>query len=113
MENHRSPVVPAPGSMELQPVSEQNWNESRQQRQDYAATDDVYARTDTARTATEMDVAALIVNKMIGSGIFTGPYTVLQYTQSKSTAVGLWVLGFGYTVLRYVMERAVAFWLRY
>jgi len=57
-------------------------------------------RIESARDQTELDVAALIINKMIGSGIFTGPYHVLLYTQNKSLAIGLWVLGFAYTLLR-------------
>jgi amino acid transporter len=45
------------------------------------------------------DVSALIVNKMIGTGIFTGPPTILMYTGKKSTALGLWAAGFAYTLI--------------
>lgn len=61
---------------------------------------DTDPRVDAPRTLTQRDVAALIINKMIGTGIFTGPYTVLVSTQSKSIAMGLWTVGFGYTILR-------------
>jgi hypothetical protein len=61
---------------------------------------DADPRVDAPRTLTQRDVAALIINKMIGTGIFTGPYTVLVSTQSKSIAMGLWAVGFGYTILR-------------
>jgi len=58
-------------------------------------------RLEAPRYLDWMDVAALIINKMVGTGIFTGPLTVLQATQSKSAAVTLWVLGFLYTVIRF------------
>lgn len=49
---------------------------------------------------TEWDVGALILNKMIGSGIFTTPPLVLLYTGSGGIALGLWIGGFVYTILR-------------
>jgi hypothetical protein len=52
------------------------------------------------RTLSTWDVASLIANKMIGTGIFTGPSTVLQFTLNKNVAIGLWTLGFFYTLLR-------------
>ncbi|KAF2993477.1 hypothetical protein E8E14_000895 [Neopestalotiopsis sp. 37M] len=64
---------------------------------------DADPRVDAPRTLTQRDVAALIINKMIGTGIFTGPYTVLVSTQSKSIAMGLWAVGFGYTILSMLM----------
>lgn len=45
------------------------------------------------------DVAALIINKVIGGGIFTTPGLVLSLTKSKSIALGLWVVGGVYTAL--------------
>lgn len=57
-------------------------------------------RVDAPRTLTQSDVAALIINKMIGTGVFTGPYTVLMSTRSKSVSMGLWAVGFVYTILR-------------
>ena len=47
------------------------------------------------------DVAALIINKMVGTGIFTGPPLVLLYTQNKVEAMLLWVVGLIYTILWY------------
>jgi hypothetical protein len=57
------------------------------------------------RTLDEYDVASLIVNKMIGTGIFTAPPAVLLLTGSKREAIGLWVLGAFYTVIRYLNLR--------
>lgn len=71
------------------------------QREVYGPNIDDDPRIESARDQTELDVAALIVNKMIGTGIFTGPSSVLLYTHNKSVAIGLWVLGFSYTLLRY------------
>ncbi|KAK1990931.1 hypothetical protein LX36DRAFT_716433 [Colletotrichum falcatum] len=56
--------------------------------------------TPLTRKLGRADVAALIINKMIGTGIFAGPYTVLINSPSKSVAMGLWVLGLCYTVSR-------------
>lgn len=57
-------------------------------------------RVDAHRDLGWVDVAALIINKMVGSGIFTGPYLALTYTQNKNVFIVLWVLGFVYTVAR-------------
>ena len=46
------------------------------------------------------DVFSLIVNKMIGTGIYTAPTTVLLLTNSKQISLGLWAVGFVYTVMR-------------
>jgi hypothetical protein len=46
------------------------------------------------------DVFSLIVNKMVGTGIFTAPAQVLLATQSKQLALALWALGFIYTIMR-------------
>ena len=40
---------------------------------------------------------------MIGTGIFSGPPTVLLYTGKKSTALWLWAAGFVYTLIRYAI----------
>jgi hypothetical protein len=47
------------------------------------------------------EVASLIINKMVGTGIFTAPPTILLYTGNKREALGLWVTGFVYTIIRY------------
>lgn len=39
------------------------------------------------------DVASLIINKQIGTGIYTTPGLVLKLTGSKKIALGLWVVG--------------------
>ena len=52
---------------------------------------------------TTFDVFALIVNKMVGSGIYNAPSSVLVLTGSKSTAMWLWVAGFAYTIFSMVI----------
>ncbi|KAI5365999.1 putative amino acid/polyamine transporter I [Septoria linicola] len=75
-------------------------------------------RVKQIRNLSTLDVASLIANKMIGArkyvgdamrqslimvvsgtGIFTGPSTVLQLTLNKNVAIGLWTLGLIYTLL--------------
>jgi hypothetical protein len=46
------------------------------------------------------DVFSLIVNKMIGTGIYTAPTTVLLLTGDKQLSLGLWGVGFVYTIMR-------------
>lgn len=48
---------------------------------------------------TVLDVAALVLNKQIGTGIFTTPGTVLLSTQSKGLSVVLWTLGGFWTLM--------------
>jgi hypothetical protein len=61
-------------------------------------------RVKQMRNLSTLDVAALIANKMIGTGIFTGPSIVLQLTLNKNLAIGLWTLGLFYTVLRWALK---------
>jgi hypothetical protein len=49
------------------------------------------------------DVAALIINKQIGTGIFTTPGLVLSLTGSKTTSTILWFCGGIWSFLRYVV----------
>ena len=46
-----------------------------------------------------LDVASLILNKMIGTGIFTTPGTILLLNHSKGLTVALWALGGPYCLL--------------
>ena len=55
--------------------------------------------TNIPRRLETLDVAALIFNKMVGSGIFTTPGLVLSLTKSKALALGLWAVGGVYTGL--------------
>ncbi|KAL1599634.1 hypothetical protein SLS60_007437 [Paraconiothyrium brasiliense] len=55
------------------------------------------------RELTWQDVSALIVNKMIGTGIFTGPPAVLMCTGRKDTALAIWAAGFMYTLLSMIL----------
>ncbi|KAF3222450.1 hypothetical protein TWF106_005115 [Orbilia oligospora] len=56
-----------------------------------------------ARKLGTIEVASLIINKMIGSGIVTGPAKVLLYTGRKDYALLLWGLGFLYTLVSVVI----------
>ncbi|KAK1990857.1 hypothetical protein LX36DRAFT_379650 [Colletotrichum falcatum] len=56
-----------------------------------------------SRDLTSVDVASLIINKMIGTGIFTSPFTVLINCENKTTALCLWLCGFVYTILSMFM----------
>lgn len=49
------------------------------------------------------DVAALILNKVVGSGIFTTPGLVLALTKDKTTSIVLWVIGGIHAMLWYVL----------
>lgn len=53
-----------------------------------------------ARPLRWWDVSSLIINKMIGTGIFTAPPAVLILTGNKREALGLWITGFVYTLVR-------------
>ena len=48
---------------------------------------------------TYLDVAALVVNKQIGTGIFTTPGAVLLSTRSKGLSVALWTIGGFWTLM--------------
>ncbi|KAF0322401.1 hypothetical protein GQ607_010279 [Colletotrichum asianum] len=37
---------------------------------------------------------------MIGTGIFSSPFYVLINSPNKTTAIGLWICGYIYTILR-------------
>lgn len=67
------------------------------------AVDPIRPSNDPALPLNSRDVCAFIVNKMIGTGIFTTPPTVLLLTRSKGEAIGLWILGFVYTLTRFVL----------
>lgn len=66
---------------------------------------DAWTETKTVknRHLSTIEAASLIVNKMIGTGIFTTPGIVLQLTQSKKVALGLWILGGFYAGLWFAL----------
>ena len=66
------------------PRSRNNWTEDRSVEQDLGT----------------WNVAALIMNKMIGTGIFTAPGLILSLTGSKSISIVLWIVGGIYSMLR-------------
>lgn len=47
------------------------------------------------------DVFSLIVNKMIGTGIYTSPAVVYRMTGSKSITLALFGVGFLYCLMRW------------
>jgi amino acid transporter len=55
------------------------------------------------RTLGTLDVSALILNKMVGTGIFTVPGIVLTLTGSKRISLGFWVLGGVYSMLSFAI----------
>ncbi|KAL4974576.1 amino acid permease-domain-containing protein [Aspergillus desertorum] len=50
-------------------------------------------RFDEQQALSTLDVACLIINKMIGGGIFVSPRIVAQLTGNKLVALSLWVFG--------------------
>lgn len=60
---------------------------------------------DTPRPLNSRDVCSFIVNKMVGTGIYTTPPVVLLLTRSKGEALGLWFVGFVYTLIRYALTK--------
>lgn len=64
--------------------------------------DDTHGELDT------FDIFSLIVNKMIGTGVYTAPASVYLMTEHKSLALGLWGIGFFYTILRCVNRETAA-----
>jgi len=51
-----------------------------------------------------LDVAALIINKQIGNGIFTTPGLVLSQTGSKTISTVLWLFGGVWALIGYVCK---------
>ena len=54
-----------------------------------------------------LDVAALIINKQIGNGIFTTPGLVLGLTGSKTISTALWFVGGLWAILRYMCSPTI------
>lgn len=50
------------------------------------------------------DVFSLIVNKMIGTGIYTSPTAVFLLTGNKSLTLGLFAIGLFYCLVRSVLQ---------
>ena len=55
------------------------------------------------RTLGTLDVSALILNKMVGTGIFTVPGIVLSLTGSKGKSLAFWVVGGLYSLLSFAI----------
>ena len=49
-----------------------------------------------------IDVFGFIVNKMIGTGIYTNPALVLIFTGSRKAAISFWIVGLTHTFVRYL-----------
>jgi hypothetical protein len=60
------------------------------------------------RNLRTQDVAALILNKQIGTGIFTTPGLVLSLTKNKPLSIGLWIVGGVHAFLWYVKPSSLA-----
>ena len=53
-----------------------------------------------------LDVFSFIVNKMIGTGVYSAPATTYLLTGDKRVALGLWVAGLIYSFIRFVRPPA-------
>jgi hypothetical protein len=80
--------VAAPASLSRQALTDPSSDGQEQERFD----DDRPLRT--------LDVACLIINKMIGGGIFVSPRIVAHLTGNKLIALSLWVFGGVYSFCR-------------
>jgi len=49
--------------------------------------------TTTARVLTSVDVAAFMINRMVGVGIFTNPPLVLLFCGNQHLALWMWFVG--------------------
>jgi hypothetical protein len=81
--------------------------------EDYEATiapDETFAPEGKKELGT-WDIFSLIVNKMIGTGIFTAPAQAFLLTGSKKIAILMWVIGYFYSILRCV-QQVVLSWKR-
>jgi hypothetical protein len=62
-------------------------------------------RFDEQQALSTLDVACLIINKMIGGGIFVSPRIVAHLTGNKLVALSLWIFGGVYSFCRYTLRR--------
>lgn len=67
-----------------------------------------YKRIPEKRMLGYMSTAALIINKMIGTGIFSMPSSVLTSTGSKGASLFLWVTG-GFMTLSGLVKTLIHF----
>jgi hypothetical protein len=125
-------ILSAPAAEASIPVNEDHIDHSRSEigtplqrtpsqvtQKSYDHTDDPYLQepdphhderaTQIDRQKGTWDVLALVLNKMIGTGIFTVPGLVLALTQSTRVSVGLWVAGGLYTAAWYICHHALRF----
>lgn len=64
-----------------------------------ATSDQAQRRTSIPKTLGTFDVASFNINKMIGTGIFTTPGTVLALTGDKRVALAMWIFGWAHTYI--------------
>lgn len=57
----------------------------------------------SSQTLGAFDIASFNINKMIGTGIFTTPGTILLLTGNKTVALAIWIVGWVYTYLGCVL----------
>ncbi len=99
-EQHEFPVAPVEEHIALSNHREQNGTVNPVVDDQARPPTPVEPGEDPTLPLNSRDVGAFIVNKMIGTGIFIQPPAVLLLTRSKLEALGLWVLGFIYTLIR-------------
>jgi hypothetical protein len=77
------------------PLVSANTNADNNPRVDVADEDRPWTERHTVNNQylSTLEAASLIVNKMIGTGIFTTPGLILFLTQNKALALSLWVIG--------------------
>lgn len=58
----------------------------------------------SSQTLGAFGIASFNINKMIGTGIFTTPSTILLLTRNKSETLAIWIVGWAYTYLGCVLS---------
>lgn len=72
----------------------------------HVTVDNPAPRTELPRVLTRYDVAALMINRMVGVGIFTNPSLVLWFCGSQWLALGMWFIGGLFSCLWLVLTRS-------
>lgn len=97
--DYQSATIPAHEARSDDVVNHESQNGSLSGFQTFNRIDPVEPGNDPTLPLNSRDVCSFIINKMIGTGIFLTPPAVLLLTGSKGEALGLWILGFAYTLV--------------
>lgn len=62
-----------------------------------------------SQTLGAFDIASFNINKMIGTGIFSTPSTILLLTGNKEITLVMWIAGWAYSNLRSVLS--ITLWI--